>query len=192
LAEACGLAGRLDAWVLFKACEQGARAPGDMRVSVNLSALSIVNGMIVPVVRSALEHSGFDPGRLVLEITESAAIGNEDSALAHMRELKALGIQLALDDFGTGYASLAYLHRYPFDTLKLDQTFVAGLATDPRAGRMLQGVVHLANLLDIAVVAEGIETRQQADLLQDAGCRLGQGYLWARPCRLPWDVVTAD
>jgi diguanylate cyclase (GGDEF)-like protein len=188
LAEACGLAGRLDAWVLFKACEQGARAPGNVRISVNLSALSIANGIVVPLVRSALERSGLDPGRLVLEITESAAIGNEDNALAHMQELKALGLKLALDDFGTGYASLAYLHRYPFDMLKLDQKFVAGLAADPRAMRLSQGVIHLARLLDIAVVAEGIETSQQAELLQVAGCTMGQGYLWARPSRLPWET----
>ena len=186
LAEACGLSGRLDAWVLFNACRQGATAPAGQRLSVNMSALSITSGLVVPMVRSALDRSGLDPRRLVLEITESAAIGNEDKALEHMRQLKALGIKLALDDFGTGYASLAYLQRYPIDLVKLDQKFVAGLATDPRAQRLTQGIIHLARLLDIAVIAEGIETTTQADLLRKNGCRMGQGYLWARPSVLPW------
>jgi diguanylate cyclase len=186
LAEACGLSGRLDAWVLFRACEEAAGAPRGTRFSVNLSAQWMAQGNVVPLVRSALEHSGLDPRRLVLEITESTAIGSEDAAIGHMRQLQAMGIRLALDDFGTGYSSLAYLQRYPFDLLKLDQSFVAGLDRDPRGVRLSEGVIHLARLLDIAVIAEGIETPRQAEILRDVGCRMGQGYLWARPTRLPW------
>jgi len=189
LAEACGLSGRLDAWVLFRACQEASQAPDDVRFSINLSAQWIANGNVLPLVRTALERSGLDPGRLVLEITESTAIGSVEGARDHMQQLRALGIRLALDDFGTGYSSLAYLQRYPFDLLKLDQSFVAGLSTDPRGRKLSQGVIHLAKLLDIAVIAEGIETTQQADLLRDVGCQMGQGYLWARPCPAPWRSV---
>lgn len=191
LAEACGLSGRLDAWVLFRACQEAVRAPDTVSFSINLSAQWIANGNVLPLVRSALERSGLDPARLVLEITESTAIGSVEGAQRHMQELRALGIRLALDDFGTGYSSLAYLQRYPFDLLKLDQGFVAALGTDPRGNRLLQGVIHLAGLLDIAVIAEGIETAHQADMLREAGCRKGQGYLWARPRPTPWSMVAA-
>jgi diguanylate cyclase (GGDEF)-like protein len=186
LAEASGLSGRLDAWVLFNACNQAAAAPADTPISVNLSAQWIANGNVLPLVRAALERSGLDPARLTLEITEGTTIGDEQQARGHMCELKALGVRLALDDFGTGYSSLAYLQRYPFDLIKLDHGFVAGIGTEPRGARLAEAVIRLAEMIGIGVIAEGIETRAQADLLRSIGCRLGQGYLWARPCRTPW------
>ncbi len=189
LAEACGLSGRLDAWVLFRACEEAACGPADVRYSINLSAQWLANGNVLPLVRTALERSGLDPDRLILEITESTAIGSVESAQAHMRQLRALGIRMALDDFGTGYSSLSYLQQYPFDLLKIDRSFVTGLGSDPRGDRLLEGVIHLARLLGIAVVAEGIETPKHAHRLRLAGCEMGQGYYWARPCAAPWTMV---
>lgn len=186
LAEASGLSGQLDAWVLFNACNQAAAAPADAQFSVNLSGQWIANGNVLPLVRAALERSGLEPARLTLEITESSTIGDEQQARGHMNELKALGVKLALDDFGTGYSSLAYLQRYPFDLIKLDHGFVAGIGTEPRGARLAEAVIRLAEMIDIGVIAEGIETPAQAELLRSIGCRLGQGYLWARPRRTPW------
>jgi len=188
LAEACGLSGRLDAWVLHRACEEAARGPADLYYAVNLSAQWIANGNVVPLVRTALERSGLGADRLVLEITETSAIGTVENAQQHMAQLRALGVRLALDDFGTGYSSLAYLQHYRFDMLKLDHSFVAGLGTDPRGDRVLEGVIHLSRLLETPVVAEGIETSRQAARLREAGCDMGQGYYLARPAEAPWDI----
>ena len=188
LAESSGLSGRLDAWVLFRACDEASRGPANLNYAVNLSAQWIANGNVVPLVRTALERSGLAPDRLVLEITESTAIGSVESAQHHMAQLRALGIRLALDDFGAGYSSLAYLQHYRFDMLKLDRSFVAGLGTDPRGDRLLEGVIHLSRLLNTSVVAEGIETARQAARLRDAGCEFGQGYFLARPVAAPWEI----
>lgn len=188
LAEACGLSGRLDAWVLLRACEEAARGPANVYYAVNLSAQWIANGNVVPLVRTALERSGLAPDRLVLEITESTAIGSVENAQHHMAQLRALGVRLALDDFGAGYSSLAYLQYYRFDLLKLDRSFVAGLGADPRGDRLLEGVIHLSRLLNTPVIAEGIETPEQAARLREAGCEMGQGYYLARPVAAPWDI----
>ena len=188
LAEASGLSGRLDSWVLYRACDEAARGPANLNYAVNLSAQWIANGNIVPLVRTALERSGLAPDRLLLEITESTAIGSVASAQHHMQQLRALGIRLALDDFGAGYSSLAYLQHYRFDVLKLDRTFVAGLGTDPRGDRLLEGVIHLSRLLNTSVVAEGIETARQLARLRDAGCEFGQGFYLGRPAPAPWAI----
>jgi|GEM_PF-1095532 len=186
LAEACGLSSRLDAWVMFHACEEAAACQGDCHFSVNVSAQWIANGNVVPLVRAALEQSGLSPDRLVVEITESTAIGSEDDAIDHMRQLRALGVRLALDDFGTGYSALVCLQTYPFDMLKLDRKFVSAMSAKSRGRLVSEGVIQLARMLDIEVVAEGIETQAQADLLSEIGCRRGQGFLWAKPKRAPW------
>jgi diguanylate cyclase (GGDEF)-like protein len=186
LAEACGMSPQLDSWVLLRACEEAAQCPFDRYFAVNISARWISTDTIVPMVQAALAHSGLSPRRLVLEITESAAIADEAKAITAMQQLKALGIRMALDDFGTGYSSLACLQTYPFDILKLDRTFIAAMGIGARGRNLAAGVMHLAGMLDIAVIAEGVETQLQADLLRAAGCRLGQGYLWATPAPMPW------
>jgi diguanylate cyclase (GGDEF)-like protein len=186
LADACGLAQRLDSWVLMHACEEAALCPDDGYFSVNVSARWFASDAIVPVVRAALAHSGLRPDRLVLEITESSAIANAAKAVECMLALKALGIRLALDDFGTGYSALAYLQTLPIDMIKLDRSFVQGIDADPRARKLAAGIVRLARSLDIAVVAEGVENRAQAEHLAKAGCRLAQGFFWARPARAAW------
>jgi diguanylate cyclase (GGDEF)-like protein len=186
LADACGLSQRLDSWVLLHASEEAALCPGKGYFSVNVSARWVSSDALVPMVRAALAHSGLTPERLVLEITESSAIGDEAQAIECMLALKALGVRLALDDFGTGYSALAYLQTLPVDMIKLDRRFVQGIEASSRARKLTAAVVRLARTLDIAVVAEGVETRAQADLLAKAGCRLGQGFFWARPARAAW------
>lgn len=186
LAEACGLSARLDAWVMVRACAEAAACRGDYYFSVNISAQWIANRNVVSMTRAALEQSGLDPRRLVLEITETTEIGDEACAIAHIRQLKAMGVRMALDDFGTGYSALVCLQTYPFDMLKLDRKFVAAVDADARGRLVGEGVVKLANLLGTEVVAEGIETRAQAEALHAIGCRRGQGFLWARAQCAPW------
>jgi diguanylate cyclase (GGDEF)-like protein len=187
-AQACGLSARLDAWVLYRACEEAARGPADLDYAVSLSARWIANGNIVPLVRSALDRSGLAPDRLVLEISESAAIGSVESAQHQIAQLRALGVRLALDDFGVGYCSLAYLQHYRFDVLKLDRSFVIGLGTDPRGDRLLEGLVHMSRLLNTAVIASGIASEKQAARLRAVGCEMGQGDHLAEPTEAPWDI----
>ena len=188
LAETCGLSARLDSWVLLHACEEAAQSTDDVHFSVNVSAQWVSSGAIVPMVRAALAQSGLHPGRLVLEITESTPITNEVRAIACMNQLRAMGVQFALDDFGTGYSALSYLQTYPFDIVKLDRAFVSAIGTSLRGLRLATGVMQLARGLDLDVVAEGVETLAEADLLAAAGCTHGQGFLWARPQCAPWLV----
>lgn len=193
LAEACGLSVLLDSWVLLRACEEAAQGPRDGYFAVNVSARWIATDNVVAMVLAALGHSGLSADRLVLEITEGTAIADEARAIAAMQQLKALGVHLALDDFGTGYSSLDYLQTYPFDMIKLDRNFVSSIGSSARGPNLAAGVVHLAKRLGLAVIAEGVETRLQADLLLAAGCRLAQGYLWARPAPAPWlDAAAAQ
>lgn len=190
LAEACGLSVLLDSWVLLRACEEAAQCPFDSYFAVNVSARWISTDNVVAMVQAALAHSGLSPHRLVLEITESSAIIDKAKAIAAMQHLKALGVRLALDDFGTGYSSLDYLQTYPFDMLKLDRNLVSAIGVNARGQNLAAGIMHLAKLLDLAVIAEGVETQLQADLLVAAGCHFGQGYFWARPAATPWFART--
>jgi CheY-like chemotaxis protein len=128
------------------------------------------------VVRSAI-----DPSRLCLEITESALMQDATAAERILGSLKALGLRLAIDDFGTGYSSLSYLRRFPIDILKIDQSFVAQLGTDAESTAIVTSIVHLAMALDLEIVAEGVETREQLTQLELLGCHLAQGYFWSRP-----------
>jgi diguanylate cyclase (GGDEF)-like protein len=186
LAEACGLSARLDAWVVFHACKEAAQCIDPCSFSINISAQCIADSNMVPLIRAALDQSGLCPTRLVLEMTETAAVGCEEAAIANMRQLKAMGVRLALDDFGTGYSALNCLQAYPFDILKLDRKLVSAICADARGRSLAEGVIHLARLLEVLVVAEGIETQAQADLLSAVGCNLGQGFLWAKSQPAPW------
>ena len=129
----------------------------------------------------ALTSSGLDPADLVLEITETAVSSDTDAMIAVLEQLKGLGVRLAVDDFGTGYSALSYLRRLPVDILKIDREFVADLDDTSSHGRITEAVIHLAHILDLQVIAEGIEQPQQADRLRALHCRLGQGYLHAPP-----------
>jgi EAL domain-containing protein (putative c-di-GMP-specific phosphodiesterase class I) len=132
-------------------------------------------------VADALARAGVAPGRVQLEITESAVMGDAAAAAATLRRLKGLGVRLALDDFGTGYSSLAYLRRFPLDALKVDKSFVAGLGADPSDTAIVRAIVDLAHTLGLAVTAEGVETAAQAAELRALGCEHGQGYHFAPP-----------
>lgn len=185
-AEESGLIVPLGEWVLGEACRAAARWPEQhpgvepIYVAVNLSARQLDEPDIVTQVARALEASGLDPGRLVLEITETTLMQNVQEALARINSLRGLGVRLAVDDFGTGYSSLSYLHRFPVDTVKIDKAFVDDIASGDDT-TFLAAILSLGHALRVDTLAEGIETADQAVTLANLGCRLGQGYHFARP-----------
>jgi len=181
-AEETGLIIELGRWVLRRACMEVAGWPKPVQLSVNVSPLQFEHGDIVADVREALEKSGLPAERLVVEITESLLITETSQFTAKLEELRACGIGVALDDFGTGYSSLSYLGRLPIDKIKIDQSFVSGLPDNAASTAIIRAVLMLADSLDKSVIAEGIETVDQAWLLRLLGCRIGQGYYFGRPC----------
>src|SRR3954468_5554039 len=195
LAEESGLITEIGAIVLNDACHQAARwvaeSPDhhDLLVTVNLSARQVGDDAIVEQVRAALDASGLEPHRLVLEITETVLMHDRDAAAATLWLLKGLGVRIAIDDFGTGYSSLAYLRRFPIDMLKVAREFVDGLGRDAHDDVITHAIVELANTLGLLTVAEGIETEQQSETLAALGCDIAQGYLFSRPIEA--DAVSA-
>ncbi|MFW5452634.1 putative bifunctional diguanylate cyclase/phosphodiesterase [Thioalkalivibrio sulfidiphilus] len=187
MAEHSGLILSLGEWVLEQACAQIAhwRAQGwnHLHMSVNLSARQLLTPGFDTQVVKVLERHGLDKDDmpLVLEVTETAVIEDMEQVSEALFRLKRLGIAVHLDDFGTGYASLSYLHRLPVDALKIDQSFVRGLGGDPVAENLIRTLVVLAERLDLSLVAEGVETDEQRDILRRLGCDVAQGYLFARP-----------
>jgi diguanylate cyclase (GGDEF)-like protein len=181
LAERTGLVVPLGGKVLHGACREVAALPGRPSLWVNLSARQLSARATVAAVERALVSSGLEPGRLVLEMTESAVVDDAGQALATMRDLKDLGVRIAIDDFGTGWSSFLYLKRYPLDALKVDRSFVAGLPDDADDRAIVTSILRLADDIGVDVVAEGVETEEQRRELVRLGCRLGQGYLFARP-----------
>jgi diguanylate cyclase (GGDEF)-like protein/PAS domain S-box-containing protein len=193
VAEETGLVVPLGTRVLELACQQAKRwapdglARRDATVAVNLSARQFATGELPGVVRRTLQHTGLDPSRLHLELTETAIMGLHPDILKQLASISDLGVQLGLDDFGTGYASLAHLRRLPLTFVKIDQTFVTGLGVDHEDERIVAAVVDLAANLGLRSIAEGIESVAQLDRLREFGCDQAQGYLFARP--LPPDGV---
>ncbi len=180
VAEESGLMDRLGQFVLRRALADAADWPG-LFVSVNLSPLQVRDPAFVGIVSSLLSEAHFDPSRLVLEVTEGVLISDPEETKARLEELRSLGVRLALDDFGSGYSSLSYLQRLPFDKLKVDRGFVAGLAASANGGVIIQAVVALGRALGMSVLVEGVETEEQRILLRLAGCEEMQGYLFSRP-----------
>jgi diguanylate cyclase (GGDEF)-like protein/PAS domain S-box-containing protein len=188
LAESTGLIIPLGLWVLRQAVEQirawHQRFPSDaeLGISVNLSGKQFAQKGLLEEIAHTLADSGVDHHSLKLEITESAIMNDADSANLLLARLKGLDIQLSIDDFGTGYSSLSYLHRFPFDILKIDRSFVGKMDQDDRQGlEIVRTIITLAQVLGLKVVAEGIETPAQLELLRGLGCQFGQGYLFAKP-----------
>jgi diguanylate cyclase (GGDEF)-like protein len=181
LAERAGLIGELGAWVLRAACARAACWDG-LCVAVNLSPEQVRRPGLVELVTMVLAETGLAPSRLELEITEGLLLHETAMTLATLTRLRALGVGIALDDFGTGYSSLSYLRSFPFTKLKVDRSFVAGMAGEAGAAAIVQAVVTLGRSLAMRVSAEGIETEAQLDLLRAMGCDEGQGYLLGRPC----------
>ncbi|HEX5507384.1 MAG TPA: EAL domain-containing protein [Pseudolabrys sp.] len=180
IAEHSGLINELGQWVLRRACTDGLAWPG-ISVAVNVSPLQFRRSDFYDIVHQTLAETGFDPARLELELTESTLIGNAETAEASMIRLKALGIRLALDDFGTGYSSLQYLRRFPFDKLKIDQSFVSSIEKAADAAAIVHAVVSLGRGLGMKVTAEGVETADQHLFLRAAGVHSMQGYRFGKP-----------
>jgi diguanylate cyclase (GGDEF)-like protein/PAS domain S-box-containing protein len=181
LAEEVGLIVPLGEWVLREACHQAAKWPNDIHVAVNLSPAQFKSRNIEQVVFSALAHSGLTPQRLELEITESVLLNEEEATLATLHKLRAFGVGIAMDDFGTGYSSLAYLRSFPFDKIKIDQSFIADLLTRKDSLAIVRAVTGLGTSLGMSITAEGVETVPQLERLKKEGCTEVQGYLFSPP-----------
>jgi predicted signal transduction protein with EAL and GGDEF domain len=185
VAEEGGQILQIGRWVLLEACHQMKRwhekFPSDesLYMTVNLSVKQFAQPDFIDQVRLILEATGLEAKYLKLEITESVLMDDIDSAAAMLVQLRALGVKLSIDDFGTGYSSLTYLHRFPIDTLKIDQSFVAVLDKDHL--EIVRTILSLAENLGMDVVAEGIETQEQMSLLRGLSCQSGQGYFFSRP-----------
>ena len=179
LAEEIGLIVSIGEWVLREACATVATWPGAMRVAVNLSPVQFKCRNLVIAVAQALGESGLPPDRLELEITETVMLQDTDSTLTTLHQLRELGVRIAMDDFGTGYSSLSYLRLFPFDRIKIDQSFVRELTSKRDCGAIVRAVAGLSRELGMATTAEGVETREQLDLLTRAGCSEFQGYLFS-------------
>ena len=186
LAERSGLIVEIGQWVLERACADRHRWQNhdqvdDVTVSVNVSAHQLMSRDFVETVATALSRTSTDPEMVTLEVTESVFVQDSERALVVLNELKHLGVALALDDFGTGYSSLNYLHRFPIDVVKIDQTFIANLGHDPASEAIVLAVIDLAHTLGMSVVAEGVETAAHHRQLNALGCDSCQGYYFARP-----------
>ena len=184
LAEASDLIVAIDQWVLSSVCRLLAQLDGEGRtphIAVNISPRHFQQASFVADVRHHLSFSGADPTYLVLEVTEGLMIGDIDDVIVKMTALSAMGIHFSIDDFGTGYSSLAYIKRLPIHELKIDRSFIQDAATDPNDAALVETIVTVARLLHLQVVAEGVETQAQADLLNSYGSVIHQGYFYGRP-----------
>jgi EAL domain-containing protein (putative c-di-GMP-specific phosphodiesterase class I) len=187
LAEATGLIVPLGRWVLRESCRQLARwraafpSAADVYVSVNLSARQFQAPGLVDDVAAAIAEAGIPAEKLTLELTETLLMRDTAATVDALAALKALGVRLAIDDFGTGYSALGYLKSFPVDILKIDKSFVDGVATNHEDTVLAQTIVQLGRTLNLQTLAEGIESADQSAQLEALGCTYGQGYLFARP-----------
>jgi predicted signal transduction protein with EAL and GGDEF domain len=191
LAEDTGLIVPLGRYVLEEACASVVARSDSLQVQVNLSAIELENPDLLQTITDVLERTGIPPGRLVLEVTETLLVKDAERGADTLQQLRDLGVQLALDDFGTGYSSLSYLRNLPLDTLKIAREFVEGLAFSDHDAAFVRLIVGLAKTVGLKVVAEGIETRAQLDMLREIGCDLGQGYYFAAPMDVDADWLGA-
>lgn len=180
MAEATGLIVPLGDWVLRQVCQEVAGWPGHLSVAVNVSAIQFQRPGLELAIVSALASSGLSPHRLELEITESTLMNDSKAAIACLHRLRATGVRVALDDFGTGYSSLSYLRKFPFDKLKIDRAFIRDIA-DPDAATIVRAIVGIGTQLGMSIVAEGVETAEQVELVRRAGCTDVQGFVYSRP-----------
>jgi EAL domain-containing protein (putative c-di-GMP-specific phosphodiesterase class I)/GGDEF domain-containing protein len=187
IAERTGLIVPIGRLVLEHGCSQLAawkdrlRADSPLFLSLNLSPRQFADDELYDWVQEVIERSGVDPASLKLEVTESAVLDNLEGAVALIQRFRELGVRFSLDDFGTGYSSFSYLYQLPYDTLKLDMSFIRGLGRNPKQDSIVASVIALGRALGMEVVAEGVETAEQADMLRDLGCPLAQGYLFSKP-----------
>jgi EAL domain-containing protein (putative c-di-GMP-specific phosphodiesterase class I) len=186
VAEETGLILTIGHWVLETACAQLVRWQADphlrhLCIAVNVSSRQFREKNFVARICETLKLSGIRPEMLKLELTESMVLNNVDDSIRKMEELKKLGVKFSLDDFGTGYSSLSYLSRLPVDQIKIDQSFVRDITTDPHDAAIVQTIIAMAENLGMEVIAEGVETEAQREFLELRGCRAYQGYLYAKP-----------
>jgi EAL domain-containing protein (putative c-di-GMP-specific phosphodiesterase class I) len=168
-------------WVIATACEAAAAWGGGASVAVNIAASDVTRASLVPTVRSAIGAHGLSPDRLTIELTEHALVADLDRATKNLGRLADDGVRISLDDFGTGYSSLLYLKRLPITEIKIDRQFTAGLTDSDDDHAIVSGIVRLARTIGVDLVAEGVETEEQARLLIQLGCHRGQGFLFGRP-----------
>jgi diguanylate cyclase (GGDEF)-like protein/PAS domain S-box-containing protein len=180
VAEDTGLINALGVQILRRACHEAARWPDEVRVAVNLSPLQFRAGNLLSVVMEALKHSGLPPRRLELEITETLLLEKSNQVLATLHALRALGVRISMDDFGTGYSSLSYLRSFPFDKIKIDQSFVRDLGANRDAQAIVRAIISLGVGLGVTITAEGVETEAELACLRGEGCHEGQGFLFSR------------
>jgi EAL domain-containing protein (putative c-di-GMP-specific phosphodiesterase class I) len=186
LAEETGLIVPIGLWVLQTACAQlkewqNDALTRDLALAVNVSAKQFRQADFVAQVQRVLLESGAKPSHLKLELTESTVLENVEDTISKMRELKILGVGFSMDDFGTGYSSLQYLKRLPLDQIKIDQSFVRDIATDPNDAAIVQTIIAMTEALGLNVIAEGVETEAQHEFLDLRGCHAFQGYLFGKP-----------
>lgn len=188
IAEETGLIVPIGAWVLRQACRSASAWQGNPRtrvgVAINISARQFQRPGLTDLVREVLRETGVDPALVELEITEGSAMHDVEHTVRTLRDLKDLGVALAIDDFGTGFSSLSYLSRFPIDRLKIDQSFVRGLGHDQSATAITAAVITLGHSLNLRVIAEGVETPEQLEIVRSLGCDEMQGYLFSKPLPL--------
>ena len=184
MAEETGLIKTLGSWILSRACADAATWPDHLKVAVNLSPVQFVNGNLVEEIERSLAASGVAPHRLELEITESVLLQDNDATLRILHRLRDKGVRISMDDFGTGYSSLSYLRRFPFDKIKIDRSFVQNLQQGQGSIEIIRAVVGLGKALGMDVLAEGVETAQQLNILRSEGCDELQGYLFSKPMHI--------
>jgi diguanylate cyclase (GGDEF)-like protein len=191
VAEEMHVIDRIGAWVLDEACRTATSWPEPLTVAVNLSPAQFESNQIKEIVAGALKRSGLQPHRLELEVTETLLLGNSETTMAQLRDLKAMGVSIVMDDFGTGYSSLSYLWKFPFDKIKIDRSFMEGFAKSGRdVETVVKTIIALGRELNMRVTVEGVETANQVDFLYDADADQVQGFYFGRP--VPAAEVSAD
>jgi diguanylate cyclase (GGDEF)-like protein len=181
LAEERGLITAIDRWMLHRACSDAVAWPNHISVAVNISPIEFRNGDLVEMITDVLARSGLAPERLELEITESVLLQKSERNISILHEIKKLGVSIVLDDFGTGYSSLGYLRLFPFDKIKIDQSFVREMRDRADCAAIVCAIANLGRELNMVTVAEGVETAEQLALVRAAGCKQAQGFLFSRP-----------
>ena len=181
LAEEIGVIRAIGTWVLRQACCDAMNWPDHIKVAVNLSPVQFEHGTLVLDVAAALGKSGLPARRLELEITEKVLLEDTEATLSILNKLRDFGVQISMDDFGTGYSSLGYLRKFPFDKIKIDQSFIRDMSVREDSMAIVRAVMGLGASLKMSVTAEGVETEEQLQRLRDEGCTEVQGYLISRP-----------
>ena len=185
LAEETGMILQLDDWVIRTACMQLSvwkKAGYEVtNLAINVSARQFKEHRLAGVIHKVLEETGVEGHELEIELTESTLVDNNENAREMLNELHEMGLRIALDDFGTGYASMSYLKDFPIDTVKIDRSFVWGIPNDKEDMAIVKAIAGLAEALDLSLIAEGVETEQQIEFLNNIGCKYAQGYYWSKP-----------